>query len=310
MQQKIVTIVGGTGFVGRYVVQLLARTGYTLRIITRNPDTALHLKTAGDIGQIVLMHGNLAKPETLTGKLAHSFAVINLVGILFESGEQRFTQLHAKGAEKLAQMAKAEHVTRFIHSSALGIEQAAGSHYARSKLLGEKAVLAAFPEASILRPSIIFGPEDHFFNRFAAMASFLPLLPLIGGGQTRFQPVYVGNVASAILACLERHETQGQTYELGGPRIYTLRKLLEYILRITMRRRMLLPMPFGLAAGIGRIGECLPRPPLTRDQVLLLKHDSIVSAGAKNLVDLGITPSAVETIVPEYLARFHKKTAA
>ena len=306
MQQRIVTIVGGTGFLGRYVVRLLAADGYTIRVISRNPATAARLKTAGDVGQIVLMRGNLADPDSLAGKLDYSYAVINLVGIFFESGKQSFTALHAQGAEKLAQMAKEAGAKHFVQVSALGIDQAKGSAYARSKLLGEKAVMAAFPEATVLRPSIIFGPEDNFFNQFAAMACFSPALPLIGGGRTKFQPVYVGDVAKAVESCLMRPETMGEIYELGGPHVYTFKAILEYILRTIGKKRALVPLPFGLAAMKAAVLEILPRPPLTRDQVKLLQTDNIVSPGAKTFADLGISPTAVEIVVPEYLARFKK----
>lgn len=303
--QKIITIVGGTGFVGHYVVRQLARSGYTIRVISRNPDAALELKTSGDVGQIVLMKGDLAKPESLAGKLDGSYAVINLVGILFESGRQTFTRLHAQGSEKLAQLAKAAGAKRFIHVSSLGIDKASGQ-YAHSKAVGEKAVLAAFPEATVLRPSVVFGPEDNFFNQFAAISSLAPVLPLIGGGHTRFQPVYAGDVAKAIETCLTRDDVQGQVYELGGPQIYTLKEIFEYILKITGRHRALLPIPFGIASIMGTFGEILPRPPLTRDQVTLLRHDNVVSAGARTLSHLDIHATAIDVIVPDYLARFRK----
>lgn len=305
-EQKIITIVGGTGFLGRYVVWQLAKAGYTMRVISRNPDAALPLKTAGAVGQIVLMSGNLAEPESFIGKLENSYAVINLVGILFESGGQKFTKLHAQGAEALAQMAYQAGAERFIHVSALGVDKASGSNYARSKALGEKAVLAAFPDATILRPSIIFGPEDNFFNQFATMASLFPALPLIGGGNTRFQPVYAGDVAKAIAACLTRPEVKGQTYELGGPYIYSFRQILEFILHTIGKDRTLMPIPSSIATVMGGVGELLPRPPLTRDQVRLLQYDNVVSDNANRFADLGITPTAVESIVPEYLARFRK----
>lgn len=310
MRERIITIIGGTGFVGRYVVRRLAQAGYRLRILSRNPEGALHLKTAGDVGQIVLMAGNLAKPETLEGKLDGSYAVINLVGILYESGRQSFTVLHAQGAERLALLAREAGAKRFIHLSALGVDKPTSANYARSKLLGERAVEAAFPEATILRPSVIFGPEDHFFNQFAAMASLFPALPLIGGGHTRFQPVYVDNVAEAVAVALTREEALGQTYELGGPRTYSFREILEYILATIGKKRLLVPLPFALASCIGCVSECLPRPPLTRDQVRLLKHDNVVSPNAKTFAHLGLTPTAVDAIVPDYLARFGKKAVA
>ncbi|NBO18683.1 MAG: complex I NDUFA9 subunit family protein [Proteobacteria bacterium] len=309
MEQRVVTIIGGTGFVGRYVVKLLAQSGYTVRVIARRPNNALHLKTAGSVGQVVLMSGNIADPASLADKLAHSFAVINLAGILFEGGKQRFASVHAHGAEKLAQLAKSAGAQRFIQISALGVDKARGSDYARSKLLGEKAVLTAFPEASILRPSVVFGPEDNFYNQFARMAAMAPALPLIGGGGTRFQPVYAGDVAKAVLACLTQGDTMGQTYELGGPNTYSFRDILRYIMDITGRQRPLVPLPLGVASAIGLVGEWMPRPPLTRDQVELLKTDNVVSAGAKTFVHLGLTPTAVEMVVPDYLQRFHAHSA-
>lgn len=310
MKQKIITIVGGTGFLGRYIVRRLAKAGYTLRIVTRHPELALHLKTAGDVGQIVLMSGNLAKPESLVGKLDHSYAVINLVGVLYESGSQKFITLHARGAEKLAQMAKAAKVERFIHISALGVDKAIESHYARSKVLGEKTVLAGFPEATILRPGIIFGAEDNFFNQFARLASLLPALPVIGGGNTRFQPVYVDDVARAVEICLSRGDVKGHIYELGGLQTYTFRELLQYVLDITEKKCSLLGVPFGLASLIGAVSELLPKPMLTRDQVTLLKYDNVVSPNARTFANLGIAPLSLDMVVPEYLARFHRQQAA
>ena len=310
MEQRIVTVIGGTGFVGQYVVKLLAAAGYTIRVISRRPESALQLKTSGNVGQIVLMSGNIADPASLVGKIEDSYAIINLVGLLFQSGKQNFSRVHAHGAEKLAQMAKAAGVQRFVQLSALGVDRAHTSHYARTKLLGEKAVLGAFPEATILRPSVIFGPEDNFFNQFAAMASLAPALPLLGGGRTQFQPVYVGDVAAAIVTSLTRFDTMGQTYELGGPHIYTFKEILQYILHTIRKSRPLVNISLRLAS-VAAIGcEWLPTPPITRDQVELLKYDNVVSPHAKTLADLGINATAVEMVVPEYLARFNKKMAA
>jgi uncharacterized protein YbjT (DUF2867 family) len=306
MQNKIITIIGGTGFVGRYVVKLLAEQGYTIRVIARNPAAALHLKTAGEIGQIVLVPGNLAKPESLQGKIENSWAVINLVGILFESSGQNFSAVHAKGAEKLAQMAKTAGIKRFIHMSSLGVDKAVKSKYARTKAMGEKAVKAAFPEAVILRPSVIFGGEDQFFNTFAAMASFVPILPVIGGGKTKFEPVYVNDVAQAILAILKNPAYQGQTYELGGPGIYSFYDLLKFICNITGRKPYFLNIPFGVASVLSYFTQLLPNAPLTHDQVSMLEQDNVVSKDAKILADLGIVPTALEVIVPQYLARYSR----
>ena len=309
MEQRIVTIIGGTGFVGKYVVKRLAAAGYTLRVIARHADAALSLKTSGSVGQVVLVNGNITDPASLVGKIEDSYAIINLAGILFESGKQSFSHVHAQGAEKLAQMARAAHVERFIHLSALAVDQAHTSTYARTKLLGEKAILNAFPGATILRPSVIFGPEDNFFNQFAAMAGIAPALPLFGNGTTRFQPIYVGDVAAAVESCLNRFDTIGQTYELGGPEIYTFREILEYILLTIGKSRPLIPVPLALAAVAGMGCQWLPRPPFTRDQIELLKYDNIVSKNAKKCADLGIRPNAVEMIVPTYLSRFHRKAA-
>lgn len=310
MEQQIVTILGGTGFLGRYVVRRLARAGYRLRVISRKPEMGAELNTSGHVGQIALIAGNINDPASYASALDGSYAVINLVGILFESGKQDFTSIHSLGAEKLAIAAKAAKVKRFIQVSALGVEDAFNSAYARSKLLGERAVLSAFPEATIFRPSVMFGAEDNFFNQFARMAGISPALPLIGGGNTLFQPVYADDVAHAIEACLSKPETQGQIYELGGPHIYSFRQILEYIMQLTGKNRILIPLPFGLASLIGRVAEFCPRPPLTRDQVKLLKYDNTVNPTAKSFAHLGITPTSVEMIVPEYLAIFRKKPAA
>jgi NADH dehydrogenase len=304
MHNKIITVIGGTGFVGRYVVKLLAQHGYTIRVIARNPEAALQLKTSGEVGQIVLVRGNLAKPESLQGKLDNSWAVINLVGILFETTSQNFSALHAKGAEKLAQLAKTVGAERFVHMSSIGVDRAVKSKYARTKATGEKAVRAAFPEATILRPSVVFGYEDQFFNTFARMARLSPALPLIGGGRTKFQPVYVCDIAQAVLAVLQKAESRGQTYELGGPDIYPFRTLMEFICKTTGYNPFLVNIPFGLASFMSYFTQLLPHPPITHDQVYMLEHDNIVSKDAKNFADLGISPEAIEAIVPEYLARF------
>lgn len=310
MEQRVVTIIGGTGFLGRYVVRQLARAGYRLRVVARNPEAALHLKTAGDVGQIALIAGNLNDMSTIAPALKGAYAVVNLVGVLAEGGSQGFSRLHAQGAERLAFAAHIAGVQRFIHISALGVDKAQNSAYARSKLNGEKAVQAAFPNATILRPSVVFGAEDNFFNQFARMASLAPALPLIGGGKTTFQPVYVGDIAQAVETSLARADTAGETYELGGPHTYSFRQILEYILLLIGRSRLLVTIPFPLASLIGSVAQLLPRPPLTRDQVKLLKHHNVVGRDTKCFAHLGITPTAIEMVVPGYLARFHKKAVA
>lgn len=304
MKNKIVTVVGGTGFIGRYVVKALADQGYTVRVIARNPENALHLKTAGDAGQVVLMKGNLAKPETLRGLLDNSWAVINLVGILFENSRQNFAAVHSIGAEKLAQLAKQAGAERFIHMSSLGVDKVVKSKYARTKSMGEKTVKAAFPDATILRPSVVFGAEDQFYNMFAGMASTLPALPLIGGGMSRFQPVYVADVARAVVATLERAETKGLLYELGGPSVYNFREILRSICTMVGHSPLLLNVPFGFMRFMAYFAEFLPNPPITRDQVTLLEMDNVVSPGAHTFRELGVTPLAAEVVVPSYLSRF------
>lgn len=318
MKNKIITIIGGTGFVGRYLVELLAAKGYQVRVIARDVDSALHLKTFGDVGQIALVSGDITIPTSLFGKLDNSFAVVNLAGILFESGissvilgnkNQKFDTVHGKGAAKVAELAKLAGAERFVQVSAIGADSASHSKYARSKAAGEQAVKTAFPEATILRPSIIFGGEDNFFNKFAQMASISPFLPLIGGGKTKFQPVYVTDVALAIIAAIEKEGAAGQIYELGGPAVMSFREVLEFIKRTIHRKPFLVPIPFAIASIIGSVAGLLPRPPLTADQVVSLKQDNIVTPGAKTIESLGVSIQSVASIMPFYLARFARKLA-
>ncbi len=303
MRDEIVTIFGGAGFIGRHLVRRLAARGATLRVATRSPNRAGHLLPMGDPGQIVLVR--FAEEEGTIAKLVEgASAVVNLVGILFERRAGDFERVHGVLPGRIGAAARAAGVARLVHVSAIGADPGSASLYARSKARGEAALRAAFPEAVILRPSIVFGPEDNFFNRFAAMARIAPALPLLGGGTTRFQPVYVGDVAEAILAGLERPETAGRTYEVGGPKVYSFKELLEYVLRVTGRRRLLLPLPFSLARLQARLLELLPSPPLTRDQVTLLERDNVASPSAAGLAELGITPTPLEVIVPDYLATY------
>ena len=311
MKNKVVTVVGGTGFVGRYVVQLLASKGYIIRVISRNPTSASHLKTSGDVGQVVLVRGDLASPENFEKLLAGSYAVINLVGILFESGMQDFSRIHAQGAEKLAKAAKAVGAKKFIQISAIGVDHSVKSKYARTKALGEKAVLAAFPKATILRPSIIFGAEDNFFNKFAQLASLLPFLPLFGGGKTLFQPVYVEDVAAAISNIVEDEHYAGKIYELGGPEVMSLKEIYSFVLETTGINRQLIHVPFAFGEFMGLFAKITPELlSITRDQVKLLHYDNIVSEGAKTLVDLGVNPTPAKLVVPGYLARYKKRLSA
>jgi NADH dehydrogenase len=230
--------------------------------------------------------------------------VVNLIGILHESGRQTFAEVHGALPGRIAAAASAQNVERMVQISAIGADATSVSAYARSKAEGERRVLDAFPNATVLRPSIVVGPEDGFFNRFAALARMLPALPLIGGGQTRFQPVYVGDVAQAVVAALERDDCRGRSYELGGPQTYTFAELMRYLLKVVGRRRLLPTVSFDMASMLARFLELLPEPPLTRDQVELLKVDNVVSSGASDLAALGITATPIELIVPQYLARY------
>lgn len=301
MAEPVVTVFGGSGFIGRYLVQRLARRGWTIRVAVRHPQAALFLKPYGDVGQIVPLAASLQREESVAAAVEGATAVVNLVGILFERRRQTFRAVHVQGAERVARAARAAGAGRLIHMSALGADAASPSAYARTKAEGEQVVLASFPGASIVRPSIVFGPEDGFFNRFAALARVLPALPLIGGGRTRFQPVYVGNVADAMTAILVDPATAGLTYELGGPRVYTFRELMDLLLREIGRRRLLLPLPFWMAWMQALVLERLPVPPLTRDQIRLLRRDNVVSGDRPGLAELGIVPTAVEAILPTYM---------
>ncbi len=306
MTQTSSTVVfGGSGFLGRHVVRRLARLGGSIRIPTRDLDKALPLKTAGDVGQIVPFLSSPRGDAAVARTVAGADTVINLLGILYERGASTFQAVHVEAAARIARLAKENGVKNFVHVSALGADSASRSKYARSKAAGEEAIRAFFPEAIILRPSVVFGPEDLFFNRFASMARFLPVLPLIGGGETKFQPVYVGDVADAVVAALANPDARGQTYELGGPGVYSFRQLMEIILGAVRRRRCLLPLPWGLAKLEATFLELLPSPLLTRDQVELLKVDNTLR-DPKSLLfqDLGITPTALEIILPTYLDRF------
>jgi uncharacterized protein YbjT (DUF2867 family) len=307
--ETLVTVFGGSGFLGRHVVGALAKLGYRIRVAVRRPELAGHLQPLGQVGQIHAVQANLRYQGSVEASVRDADLVINLVGILFERGRQRFEAVHGFGAEAVA-LAAAAFGVRLIHVSALGADASSPSLYARSKAMGEKLVLAAVPSAVILRPSILFGPEDAFFNRFAAMARFSPALPLIGGGHTRFQPVFAGDVASAAVAAIEGQARDGATYELGGPEVKSFRELMEFVLVTIARKRLLVPIPFGVARLQASLLQLLPKPLLTTDQVELLRRDNIVSAEAKregrSIEALGIDPIAMATIVPSYLWRFRK----
>jgi uncharacterized protein YbjT (DUF2867 family) len=307
--ETLVTVFGGSGFLGRHLVRALAREGYRVRPAVRRPDLAGHLQPLGRVGQIHAVQANVRYPASVEAAVRGADVVINLVAILFERGKQRFEAVQAEGAHAVAQAAAAEGA-RLIHVSALGAAPDSPSLYGRTKAAGEAAVLGTVPDATIFRPSIMFGPEDDFFNRFAAMARMSPALPLIGGGETKFQPVFVGDVAQAITRAVGGRAKGGTIYELGGPEVKSFRALMEYILAITERRRLLLPLPFGLAKLQATFLQLLPTPLLTPDQVESLRVDNIVSQAAlaegRTLEALGINPSALEAIVPSYLWRFRK----
>jgi len=307
MKYRRVTVMGGSGFIGRYVVSRLAQQGAVVTVASRHASRARFLATMGDVGQVALLDADLSDEAALAATLAGADAVVSAVGILYERGKQRFDLVHHQGPARLARAAAAAGARQFVHVSAIGADPASLAAYGRSKAAGEQAVRAAFPAATILRPSIVFGPEDDFFNRFAAMARLSPVLPLIGGGATRFQPVYVGDVADAAVAALERPDAAGKTYELGGPKTYTFRELLALMLAEIGRKRCLMNLPFGLASLEAAVLEWLPVPPLTRDQVKLLQRDNVVSAGAPGFAELGLTPTSLELILPTYLDRFRHR---
>ena len=300
--RKVATVFGGNGFLGRYVVQRLAAEDWVVRLAGRRPADAQSLQTQGRVGQIVPVAASLAHEAAVARAVAGAGLVVNLVGILAEARPGDFQRVHAEGAGRVARLAAAAGVARLVHVSAIGADPSSPSAYGRSKAAGEAAVLAAFPEATILRPSILFGPEDQFFNRFAGLARLLPFMPVISGA-TRFQPVYVGDVADAVLAAADPARA-GQLYELGGPRIASFRELLRLVLTITRRRRPLVELPEALVRLQIAVTGWLPNPPLTRDQWLMLGRDNVVAEGALGLAALGIAPKAMEAVVPGYLARY------
>ncbi len=305
---NLVTVFGGSGFLGRHVVRALAEAGYRVRVAVRHPNLANYLLPMGQVGQIQIVKTNALKPKEVAAAIHGAEAVVNLVGVLYSRGRQSFENLHIKAAETIASTAKTSDARVLVHMSSLGVSPESPSAYARTKATGEWRVREAFPAATILRPSIVFGPEDGFFNRFATMARYLPFLPLVGGGRTKFQPVFAGDVAAAVLkAVADPTLTRGRTYELGGPSVYTFKELMEFILKQTARKRRLIGVPFWLASLEASWLQFLPNPPLTPDQVRLLKQDNVMSQGALTLSDLGIQPDSVEAIVPDYLWRFRPK---
>ena len=301
--RSVATVFGGSGFLGRYVVKRLAAEGYIVRIAVRDTEGAMFLRPMGRVGQIVPMYAALGHEATVARAVEGADVVVNLIGILAERRAGDFQRVQAEGAGRIATLAAAAGATRMVQVSAIGADAGSPSLYAQTKAAGEAAVLAAMPRATVLRPSLVFGAEDQFFNRFAAMAQVLPFMPVISGA-TNMQPVYVGDVADAVMAGLTRPDTAGKTYELGGPRVWTFREILAYILTETRRKRPMIEIPMGLARIQAAVAERLPTKPLTRDQLVMLSKDNVVSPGMPGLAELGIPATPVELIVPDYLDRY------
>jgi NADH dehydrogenase len=315
MQGDLVVVFGGSGFIGKQVVKQLAKRGKRIRVPMRRPHLGHDLRVMGDVGQVQLVQANVRFPESVERALEGATAFVNLVGLLYEKGGQRFDEVQAAGAETIAEAAKKAGITRFVQISAIGTNARGKAAYARSKAAAEEGVRRNIPTATVLRPSIVFGPEDQFFNRFADMAKFAPMLPLIGGGKTKFQPVYVQDLAEAIANALDAPTAQGRTYEIGGPAVYSFKELLQFTLKTIDRKRGLAYLPFLVAEPLGSVLDAAFKlypfagPPLTGDQVRLLKNDNIVGvsgeAGLGTIQDLGVSSlETIETIVPSYLWRF------
>lgn len=317
MSGELITVFGGSGFLGRYVVRSLCRSGYRVRVAVRNPGLAGDLRLAGDVGQVQIVQANVRNRPSIERALEGAYGVINLVGILYEKGAQTFQGSQALGAKNVSELAAAHGVSRFVQVSAIGADKDSASEYGRTKAAAEAAVRENLPGAVILRPSVIFGPEDDFFNRFASMSRMSPVLPAIGGGDTKVQPIFAGDVAAAVLAGLESDAATGRTFELGGPASYTFKEIYQFILKEVDRPRLILPLPFFLAKPIGLVTGMLFKlwpfhaPPITGDQVDLLRTDNVVGASGEEdvgtLADLGVTElESIEAIVPTYLWRFRQ----
>ena len=318
MSGKIVTVFGGSGFLGRYVVRALCRAGWRVRVAMRRPHLGVDLKVSGDVGQVQLVQANVRNRPSIQRALENADAAVNLVGILYERGQQSFQDTQAQGARNIAELAAEAGITRFVQVSAIGADPDSRSRYQRTKAEAEKAVMTAIPTATILRPSIMFGPEDGFFTRFADIAKSSPIMPVIGGG-TKFQPVYAGDVADAVTSALARADAEGRTFELGGPRVYTMKELLDFLLKQIDRPRLMLPVPTSVMQPMGYVVGALSRlnplfgPPITGDQVQNLKIDNVAHAGMPGFAELGVTRlETIEAIAPTYLWRhrpqgqFHK----
>ncbi|CAA7625493.1 putative NADH-ubiquinone oxidoreductase 40 kDa subunit [Magnetospirillum sp. LM-5] len=324
MNRRVVTVFGGSGFIGRQVVRKLAATGWIVRAAVRDPVAAAFLKPMGDPGQVNPVMADVTKPASVAAALAGADAVVNLVGILYESGKRTFDAVHRQGAANVAEAAKAAGITAIVHMSALGADKSSASAYARSKAAGEEAVQAVFPTVTIVRPSVVFGPDDDFFNRFARLAQISPVLPVFtgdgfsarctedgcqvdwfGSGGPTFQPVYVGDVAEAIVRPLNDARLAGRVYELGGPRRYTLKEVMDLVNEQTERERLVVPLPFAVGAVQAALFSLLPiAPPLTKDQLILMRSDNVVRGGKPGLAELGVVPVSCESVLPGYMGRY------
>ncbi len=327
MNPRIVTVFGGSGFLGRHLVKRLAAEGAIVRVAVRDPEGANYLKPLGDVGQIVPWPADVTDRALVAAAVARADAAVNLVGILFEKGRRTFQRVHVEGAANVAAAAKEAGARRLVQVSAQGADASSPTVYGRTKAAGEVAALDAFPDATIVRPSVVFGSEDKFFNLFAGMARLSPVLPvfgcptipkvslfgedglvevdLYGNGGTKFQPVYAGDVADAIMRALSADDSKGRTFELGGPRVYSFKEIMELMLATIGRRRLLVPWPFAIAKLQAWFLELVPVPLLTRDQLKLLQRNNVVSAGALTLADLGIEAATAEAILPTYLHVYH-----
>ena len=326
MGKRIITVFGGSGFLGRHIISKLARKECVIRVAVRKPELTGFLRPLGNVGQVVPIQTNIQDDNSVAKALEGSTDVINLVGILYESRQQGFSDIHTAGPSRIGKVASAFGIERLVHVSAIGANSSSNSKYLRSKALGEEALLQAFPKATIVRPSILFGPEDNFFNKFGSLARILPVLPIfftlgqklkfrieglylipeIEAGTTRFQPVYVGDVAEAIVSTLYTlsEKSRGRTYELGGPTIYNFRQLMEMVTKTTRYKRLLLPIPYIFAEIMGLGAQLLPVPPITLDQVRTLRIDNVVASDASTFSELNISPSHLELILPTYMHRF------
>ncbi|MEE2746249.1 MAG: complex I NDUFA9 subunit family protein [Pseudomonadota bacterium] len=330
MENEIVTVFGGSGFIGRHVISRLARKGSIVRVAVRDVESAKFLRTMGQVGQVVPIAADIGDEKHIASAVKGADSVINLVGILHQSGGQNFQRIHVKGASSIASVVASEEVKNFVQVSAIGANSNSESVYARTKAAAEQSVMEHFAHTTIIRPSVIFGPEDNFFNMFARISRISPILPVLGcptipkmkffkggfpmainffgNGGTRFQPVYVGDVADVVMMAITDPKLRGQTYELGGPKVYNFKELMELMLTIMGRKKLLVPMPFWYLHIFGFLLGLLPNPMLTTDQVKLLYYDNVVSNKAQGLDDLGISPTPLEIVLPNYLDRFKSRS--